>query len=284
MFNQLRQLFWQLRKKWIYFFLSIAIASGIVVFTPSPGYSGSLFDIFIRGAQIIELSNISDEQEVELGKQINQELVSQRKVRILKNSSLNSYLNQVGRRLARSSTRPNIPYTFQVVNDKGINAFATMGGYVYINSGLMALADNEAELASVVAHEIGHIAERHALDRMKDAAISQGLLSVAGLETDQLVNIGVQLAFSLPNSREDEYEADQQGLKTLGKAGYAQSAMVSFMKKLLAQGGSAPTFLSTHPNTKDRIVALQEAIDPAEGSRGDGLNNQAYRNRIRAAL
>jgi beta-barrel assembly-enhancing protease len=284
MFNQLRQLFWQLRKKWIYFFLSIAIASGIVVFTPTPGYSGSLFDIFIRGAQIIELSSISDEQEVELGKQINQELVSQRKVRILKNSSLNGYLNQIGRRLARSSTRPNIPYTFQVVNDKSINAFATMGGYVYINSGLMALADNEAELASVVAHEIGHIAERHALDQMKDAAISQGLLSVAGLESDELVNIGVQLAFSLPNSREDEYEADQQGLKTLSKAGYAQSAMVSFMKKLLAQGGSAPTFLSTHPNTKDRIVALQEAIDPAEGSRGDGLNNQAYRNRIRAAL
>lgn len=284
MFNQLRQLFWQLRKRWIYFFLSIAIASGIVVFTPTPGYSGSLFDIFIRGAQIIELSSISDEQEVELGKQINQELVSQRKVRILKNSSLNGYLNQIGRRLARSSTRPNIPYTFQVVNDKGINAFATMGGYVYINSGLMALADNEAELASVVAHEIGHIAERHALDQMKDAAISQGLLSVAGLESDELVNIGVQLAFSLPNSREDEYEADRQGLTTLGKAGYAQSAMVSFMKKLLAQGGSAPTFLSTHPNTQDRIVALQDAIDPADGKRGDGLNSQAYRSRIRAAL
>jgi beta-barrel assembly-enhancing protease len=283
MLNKLSYWFDRFRQKWLYVFLACAIAIGIGVSTPNPSYGQSWLDLLFRGVQVIQLSSISDEQEVALGKQINQELIQQRKVRILRNSSLNSYLNQIGKRLVRTSERPDIPYNFQIVNDKQINAFATMGGYVYINSGLMQQADNEAELASVVAHEIGHIASRHAIEQMREAAISQGLLTAAGLESDELVNIGVQLAVSLPNSRGDEYEADQKGLTSLRQAGYAPSAMVSFMKKLLNRGGSAPTFLSTHPAVEDRIVKLQGEIDPKTANAGDGLDNQAYRNRIRAA-
>lgn len=284
MFKQLDRFFNLLSKRWIYLFLAILTASGLIALTPKPSYGGSWLDIFIRGVQVIELSSISNEQEVELGKQIDSQLTQQGKVRLLRNRSLNSYLNQIGQRLARTSERSDIPYKFQIVNDKQINAFATMGGYVYINSGLLQVADNEAELASVVAHEIGHIAEKHAIDQMRDAAISQGLLSAAGLEEDTMVNLGVQLAVSLPNSREDEYEADQLGLVNLQNAGYAPSAMVSFMKKLLARSGSVPTIISTHPNVSDRIVALEQAIDANKANAGDGLDNQAYKNRISAAL
>jgi beta-barrel assembly-enhancing protease len=90
----------------------------------------------------------------------------------------------------------------------------------------------------------------------------------------------VELALSRPNGRQDEYEADELGLATLTEAGYAPSAMVAFMEKLLNQR-SVPTFLSTHPATSDRITRLEEAIDPATADSGDGLDRTAYRNNVK---
>ena len=227
---------------------------------------------------------MSDTQEIQLGKQINQELVKEGRIKVSNNARINRYLNRIGQRLAQKSARSNITYTFQVVNDKSINAFATMGGFVYIHTGLMTEADNEAELASVVAHEIGHVSGRHAIEQMRQQALTRGLLSAAGLDEQAAVQIGVQLALNLPNSREDEFEADQLGLANLKRAGYAPSGMVSFMKKLGKKGGSVPTFLSTHPATSDRVAALERAIDPQTANAGDGLNNQAYKNKIRPLL
>lgn len=283
MWNQLHQFFKRSGKKWLYLSLSVAIAISITIGIPQASYGRSWLDLIFQGVQVIQLSSISDSQEVQLGQQINQQLIRRNEIRILNNPSLNAYLNQIGQKLAKTSVRSNIPYKFQIVNDKQVNAFATMGGYVYINRGLMLEADNEAELASVLAHEIGHIVERHSIDQMREAAISQGLLSAAGLDQDTFVNIGVQLAVSLPNSRQDEYEADEKGLANLKKAGYAPGAMVSFMRKLLKQGGSAPTFLSTHPAVGDRVKRLENAIDPETASVGNGMDNRAYKNRIRAA-
>jgi beta-barrel assembly-enhancing protease len=283
MWNQLHQFFKRSGKKWLYLSLSVAIAISITIGIPQASYGRSWLDLIFQGVQVIQLSSISDSQEIQLGQQINQQLIRRNEIRILNNPSLNAYLNQIGQKLAKTSARSNIPYRFQIVNDKQVNAFATMGGYVYINRGLMLEADNEAELASVLAHEIGHIVERHSLDQMREAAISQGLLSAAGLDQDTFVNIGVQLAVSLPNSRQDEYEADERGLANLKKAGYAPGAMVSFMRKLLKQGGSAPTFLSTHPAVGDRVERLEDAIDPETAGVGNGMDNRAYKNRIRAA-
>ncbi|MFM7578978.1 MAG: M48 family metalloprotease, partial [Microcystaceae cyanobacterium] len=139
----------------------------------------------------------------------------------VRNRPLNEYINEIGQHLAQNSDRPDLPYTFQVVNDRAINAFATMGGFVYINTGTILAADNEAELASVIAHEIGHITARHSVTRMRDMALSQGLMTAAGLQESTIVNMGVQLAVNLPMSREAEMEADQLGLKMLTRAGYA---------------------------------------------------------------
>jgi len=125
-----------------------------------------------------------------VGQQINQQLVQQGQFRPSRNRSLNRYVNEIGQRLAQSSERPDIPYTVQVVDDRAINAFATMGGYVYINTGTILAADNEAELASVIAHEIGHITARHAVTQMRDAALSQGLMSAAGLQESTIVRLG----------------------------------------------------------------------------------------------
>ncbi len=272
------QLSRQLRR-WGYLSISIAIALLLTVGQPMVAQAISWGDLILRGIQVIQLSSLSDRQEVEIGQRINQQL-TRGQVRILQNSQVNEYVNQIGQRLAASSTRPNIPYRFQVVDDRGVNAFATMGGFVYINRGLLTLASNEAELASVMAHEIGHIAGRHSVAQMRKMAVASGVVGAAGLDRNTAVNIGVELAFRRPNSRQDEYAADTMGLQTLAKTGYAQSAMVNFMSKLL-QSRSVPTFLSTHPATPERIARLQQSISPAS-TYGDGLDGVTYRSRLRS--
>ena len=260
--------------------IAFVISLSIITINIQPSYGFSWLELMIRGIQIVQLTNISNSQEVELGKGINQELIRSGQAKILNNRTINAYINQIGQKLAQTSDRSDLPYTFQVVDDNNINAFATMGGFVYINKGLIAVADNEAELASVIGHEIGHIVGRHSLEQMRNRAISQGLLSAAGLDRNNAIQIGVELAISRPNSRADELEADRFGLENILRANYAPGGMLGFMQKLLQQGGSAPSFLSTHPATSDRIRTLQQLIDPRKANVGQGLDNRAYRQRI----
>ena len=271
------------RRRFLYPLLSLVLTLSIIVGSSQVARAIPWFDLIFQGIQVVQLSNISDRQEVQIGKQINQQLVS-REIRVYRNPEINRYINEIGQRLELQSKRPNIPYTFQVVDDKGINAFATMGGFVYINRGLIASADNEAQLASVMAHEIGHIEGRHAIQQMRQTAIARGLATAAGLNSNTLVNIGVELALQRPNGRKDEFQADQLGLETLTQTGYAPSGMVGFMEKLLKKGASVPSFLSTHPATSERITALQQAINPARANVGEGLDSVAYKNRVRALL
>ncbi len=283
MFNPLTFLSRHSRRRIFYPLVSFVLALSLVISIPQVTQARSLFDIIFQGIQIIQLSNISDRQEVQIGKQINDQLVNNQ-FQLYDNSQITRYINDIGQRLAKQSQRPNISYIFQVVDDPNINAAATMGGFIYVNRGLITAADNEGQLASVIAHEIGHIAARHAIQQMRQTAIARGLAVAAGVDRNTLVNLGVELAFKLPNSRKDELEADKLGLETLQKSGYAQSAMVEFMKKLLNSGRSTPTILNSHPATSDRITALNQAIDPARANIGDGLNNSAYKTKIRPLL
>ena len=281
----LRQFFFNLfhsRRNGLYGLFSIALGLTLALGSIQPVKAVPWIELLLRGAQIVQLSSISQEQEVELGSQINQELINSGQVKLSQNQAINNYVDRIGQELAKQSDRPDLPYTFQVVEDDSINAFATMGGYVYVNTGLIKKADNEAELASVIGHEIGHIEGRHSLEQMKERAISQGLLSAAGLDRSQAVQIGVELAVNRSNSRSDELEADQFGLENLTEAGYAPSGMIGFMNKLLEQGSSVPTFLSTHPATSERIERLQAEIPDAEANVGKGLDEQAYQNQISA--
>ena len=246
----------------------------------SPAAAQSWLNLLFQGLQVIQLSNLSNAQEVRLGQQVNQQYLQQGQFQLSGDRRLQAYVNEIGQRLAQTSARPNIPYTFQVVDDQAINAFATMGGFVYINTGLIYTADNEAELASVIAHEIAHIADRHAVTRMRDMALSQGLMSATGLRESQAVQMAMQLGVNLPMSREDELAADNLGLRNLVKAGYAPEGMVSFMKKLQQQGNAAPEFLSSHPLTQNRVVALQRSIPERYLNSGEGLDPQTYDQRI----
>jgi beta-barrel assembly-enhancing protease len=267
-----------LQRWWLYTSLSILTIGIVALGQPQLVRAAEWWQILIQGAQIIQLSNVSDSQEASLGAETNRAIL--RQVRLFENLAATSYIDRIGQRLVRNSGRSNIRYTFQVVEDNAINAFATMGGYVYINTGTMKAADNEAQLAGVIGHEIGHIAGKHSLQRVRQSAIAQGISSVAGVDRDRIVQMGVQVALTLPNSRQDEYDADRRGLTMLIQTGYAPSGLPEFMKKL-ATSNSAPAFLSSHPAANERVTKLQSMIPAAYRNRTEGLNASAYKQNLR---
>lgn len=269
-------------RHWFYPLVSITITLSIVLGSSYSSWAVPIEKLIFRGIQVIQLVNITPRQEVALGGQINEQLL-EKQVRLYQNQDAQGYINQIGQRLALASRRPNIPYTFQVVDDSNVNAFATMGGFVYVNTGLIAAASNEAELASVIAHEIGHIAGRHAIKQMRQTAVAAGVATAVGMDESALVQIGVELALSRPRSREAEYEADQMGIEMLVRSGYAPRAALDFMAKLL-KGGSLPAILSTHPATSARISAMERMIDPTIADMGDGLDSASYRATVERIL
>ena len=259
--------------------ISVMVATGLCAGTASPSQAIPWGQLIFQGIQMMQISNLSDRQEVELGKQINRQLLKGGDVKLYQDRQANEYINRIGQRLAAASPRPDIPYTFQVVEDDAVNAFATMGGFVYINTGLMKVADNEAELASVIAHEIAHITNRHAVKQLRQTLLAQGLATAAGVDNNVAVQIGVELALRRPKSREAEFEADEIGIQTLGRAGYAQYGAISFMEKLLKKA-SPPSFLSTHPATSARISEMKRMINPELAYNGDGLDDNRYQMTI----
>lgn len=128
---------------------------GARVLCTAPPVQAGLFEIIFQGIRIVELSNLSEAKEIELGQQINAQILQD--VRLYDNPAITNYIDQIGAGLVLGVERPGIPYTFQVIENDTINALATLGGFVYVHTGLIRAADNEAQLASTLAHEIGHV-------------------------------------------------------------------------------------------------------------------------------
>ena len=277
MLNFLKQLLSVIGRRRAYAALLTIVMGASILLTPQPGQTFTLLDLIRKGIPIIQALSINEQQEIALGAQTNQQIVSQMKMS--QNPEINAYINNIGQRLASSSARPNLKYTFQVVEDNAINAFATMGGFVYINTGLMKASDNEAQLASVIGHEIGHITGRHSIEQLKQTLIANGISSLAGLDQSQLSNVVLNIGLRLPKSREAEYDADRRGLENIIRVGYAPSAMPEFMKKL-ASASTAPAFLSTHPSPPDRVQRLNSLIPPQYRAKTDGLDQVNYKQRV----
>lgn len=226
--------------------------------------------------EVLQLYSISDRDEVLLAQAIDRKL-KRGEVRISNNRRAQELVNQLGQFLAKHSDRPDIPYTFQVVEDRNLNAFATMGGFVYINTGTIAAADNIAQLAGVIAHEIGHIAGKHSLEQIRQIAIARGLATVAGIQDEQLVNMAIELVLRLPRSRDNEFDADRRAVLNLARAGIAPQGIVGFMQKLeRIDDGRIPVFLRTHPPTGERIQAINQVIRDNNLSGTGGLNDREY--------
>ncbi|MCT7956959.1 M48 family metallopeptidase [Laspinema palackyanum] len=282
MFNPYAWMFHRVHRRWIYPLISGIMAIALVVSSSYPSSAFSARRLIGPGLEVLQLSTMSDAQEVALGQQINQQILSSQ-FRRYGNTQINNYVREVGDRLVAQSDRPNLPYTFQVVQDDSINAFATMGGFVYVTTGLLQAMDNEAQLAGVMGHEIGHIVHKHSIRQMRELIIARGLAGAAGIDSNIAVQIGVELALRRPRSRQHEYEADRGALAILMNTGYAPGGLVQFFEKLLGKP-SPPTFLSTHPASSDRIAALEQMIPAGQANQGMGLDGATYRERIRPLL
>jgi predicted Zn-dependent protease len=188
--------------------------------------------------------------------------------KLLKDPVINEYINRVGQNIVRNSDS-KVPFTIKVIDSDEMNAFALPGGFFYVNSGLILAADDEAELAGVMAHEIAHVAARHGTEQASKGQILK-IASIPLIFVSGGIGYGIQQAASafpltfLKFSRGSEEEADYLGVQYLYKTGYDPSAMVRFFEKLQAKEkakpGSVSKLFSTHPTTGDRIRKVEDAI------------------------
>jgi predicted Zn-dependent protease len=208
-----------------------------------------------------ELSLISEEGEISLGKETDAQIREQ--YGIYDDPALLTYMQGVGQTMTLHTHRPRLTYHFAVLDTPVVNAFAVPGGYIYITRGILALMSSEAELAVVLGHELGHVNARHSVAKLSQLILVQVGLAVGGAISETFAKItgvaslGIQLLF-LKFSRDDEREADALGVEYSRKGGYNPGEMVSFFASLeglgdLSEGHSLPGFLSTHPLTAERI-------------------------------
>ena len=209
----------------------------------------------------------STESEIKMGKQYAQQI--EQSMKLIQDPVVNEYVNRVGQNLVRNSDA-KVPFTIKVVDADEINAMALPGGFFYVNSGLILAADDEAELAGVMAHEIAHVAARHATRGATRSQLANimtiPLIFVGGgigYAAREAAGIGLPLTF-LSFSRGFEAEADYLGVQYMYKAGYDPNEFVNFFEKIQAQEkkkpGSLAKAFATHPQTPDRIQKTQEEI------------------------
>jgi predicted Zn-dependent protease len=220
------------------------------------------------------------DDEKKLGRELYDRLVKENQLITDEKASL--YLNRLGNLVLAKSSSVLFNFHFSIVNSSAINAFATPGGYVYVNKGLINLVDSEAELAGVLAHEIAHVNARHIANRIEKskklnfaslAAILAGAFLGGGTGTEAVLGLTMATTstLSLRYSREDEEEADRLGMLYLVGAGYDGNAMLTFLKQMKNfefYSNSVPSYFLTHPGTDDRINYLDGLLKVRYGSGG----------------
>ena len=272
----------QVRLSWQSLLLAMgAITAANIPVSAAEIVAVDVLDVIKGATEYIQVSNISDEQEIEIGQQTNQQILSE--YQLYDNSQVQQYVSALGQELINNSDSRDIPFNFQVVASDEVNAFATPGGYVYVTTGLLKTAENRAQLASVMAHEIAHINEKHGVKGLKQAVAAKGIANAAGVETSTLAQIAYQLTVDLPQSRSYEYEADSSGLQILEQAGYPAKAFGDFLAKLQSTGGT-PEFLRTHPSSDNRIAAISQNSETVETASNKGLDSTEYQNNILSQL
>jgi predicted Zn-dependent protease len=209
------------------------------------------------------------QREIAMGKQAAMEV--EKTAKMINDPVVTEYVNRVGQNLVRNSDA-KVPFTIKVIDSDEINAFALPGGFFYVNSGLILRADEEAELAGVMGHEIAHVAARHGTKTATKGEIIQWAsipamiflpYGMAGYGIYEGLNLAIPMSY-LKFTRDAEREADFLGLQYMYKAGYDPNAFVSFFEKIEAEErrhpGSIPKIFSTHPPTPDRVQKAQEEI------------------------
>lgn len=216
-----------------------------------------------------EISLVSESQEIQMGKEASAQTIQS--IGLVNDPGVQAYVSGIGMKMAAASERPNLPWEFHVVNDASVNAFALPGGFIFVTRGLLTYINNEAELATVVGHEIGHVTNRHSVQQISKsqlATLGLGLGSVLSSDVARyagLASQGLQVLF-LKYSRDAESQADLAGFRYALNQNYDVREMASVFHTLdrvgeAAGGGKLPEWLATHPAPANRVAATESRLD-----------------------
>jgi predicted Zn-dependent protease len=218
-----------------------------------------------------------------------------REVPVVRDHAVRQYVESLGRELASHASGADYPYSFTTADYRDLNAFALPGGPIWINRGVLDAAGTEAQVAGVLAHEIAHVAGRHSARHLTKSLVTTGILLALGAAMDareddwraQVVNLAAMVtagSVMLKFSRNDEKQADREGVRLLEQAGYDPRGLLEFMQMLDAQQARSPNavvrFLSTHPDPKSRVRDLDRMIGTPGPGRPDSAEFVAVKQRL----
>lgn len=247
-------------------------------------------------ALVLSACAVSQQQEVQMGQQYAAEV--EKEMPIIHDPEVVRYINVLGDSLASVTDDRSLTWHFAVVDSKDINAFALPGGYIFVNRGLIEAATKMSEVAGVLGHEIGHVTQRHSIKQMQKAqganvGVTVGCI-LTGVCNNGLAQAGINAAaggvFS-KFSRDDEAEADREGVKTVIRAGIDPNGIPEMFKILLEERkqrpGAVESFFLSHPIEEDRIAATQQLIaaypqPQLQGLTDDSPNFQAFKKRLQS--
>lgn len=235
-----------------------------------------------------QLILISEGREIEMGRQAAEQVATA--WGLYDDPDLQSYVDSVGQKLAATSEKPDLPWSFKIVDDPVVNAFALPGGFIFVTRGILAHFNSESELAAVLGHEIGHVTARHSAEQLSRAQVANlgvgigSILSPEVFRYRDVLSASLGLLF-LKFGRDDERQADDLGFRYLGRARYDQREMVDVFVMLgrvsEASGGrSIPSWLSTHPDPGERRERIDRALAEAGGATGDVVGRERYLRQI----
>ena len=241
------------------------IAGLIVIFalaTPAAAQLGGLGKALGRAQEVRQELTFTDAEEQTLGAEISAKLRD--KYGVVQDQAVNKYVGLVGTVLAARSSRPGLTWTFLVLDTDGVNAFAAPGGYIHITRGMLALLQDEAELANVLGHEIGHVTAKHTLNAIRNSKLAGAAAKATGRDRlTQIANIGYDVLLENSFDRGDEIAADRVGVTLANGAGYSPSGLGGFLTRLAERNKnlterSGP--FASHPETKARLDAVARTI------------------------
>ena len=264
--------------------LFLAVLTGLPLRAEEPTPSRAFYNTF------------TDEEEMAMGRKAAEQ--TEKQLPILMEPLLTAYVNHLGQKVAKESRRPQLQYSFKIVNTEAVNAFSLPGGYVYVNRGLLDFVTNESELAGVLAHEIGHVVAYHSMnDVARRSLVDQGMyqLQKAGLVNDQQMADMMQryggpmlLFVDRKFSREEESEADMLGMYNAIRAGYDPQGLVAFLARLsqfIGNPSLVEGLLMNHPLPGERVKALRTELQEHPAPRGlvkDSIGFRAARLQLKA--
>jgi beta-barrel assembly-enhancing protease len=242
------------------------ILSGLVIVgavaAPAGAQFGNLGKVINKAAEVRQDLTFSDEEEHQLGGEISTKIRD--RYGVVQDRDVHKYVTLVGALLGSSSSRPNLKWTFVVLDTDGVNAFAAPGGFVHVTRGALALIQNEAELADVLAHEIAHVTQKHTLKAIqKSKAIGLGAQASRKEAVTQAANQGYEILLENNFDRGDEMEADKVGVTLANNVGYSPTGLSAFLTRLADRNKALKErsgIFASHPETKARIDALAKVV------------------------